>query len=72
MRCRRQKVLQLSCFEYNQEDLNIDFEEERAENTSLVDSRNDIDGGRQYVWMNDAVNDRASCLSLSMSARRHR
>ena len=21
-----------------------------------------------YVWMNDAVNDRASCLSLSMSA----
>ena len=24
-----------------------------------------------YVWMNDAVNDRASCLSLSMSARRH-
>ena len=25
-----------------------------------------------YVWMNDAVNDRASCLSVSMSARRHR
>ena len=25
-----------------------------------------------YVWMNDAVNDRACCLSLSMSARRHR
>ena len=25
-----------------------------------------------YVWMNDAVNDRASCLSLSMSACRHR
>ena len=23
------------------------------------------------VWMNDAVNDRASCLSLSMSACRH-
>ena len=25
-----------------------------------------------YVWMNDAVNDRASCLRVSMSARRHR